>query len=190
VVELRRDLVDNGAPLAFEIEPGGRPDLPIAAEQPLALEQRQRQQPRDIFRVDLQQSGVVGHPRGDEGDADWPWQLEAGRQILGALQVLHQILRPIGPFDLVRNPNIIAQNTSSLWDWKPGLRVDPPRQKVGNPTVRIGIACRADVRPYSARRAIPADHVEELMRGEMRQLIETDQRDLRALPVVNCVVKL
>jgi hypothetical protein len=24
----------------FEVEPGGRPDLPIAAEQPLALERR------------------------------------------------------------------------------------------------------------------------------------------------------
>jgi hypothetical protein len=35
------DLVDDGAPFVLEIEPGGRPDLPIAAEQPLALERQQ-----------------------------------------------------------------------------------------------------------------------------------------------------
>src|SRR6201981_2074525 len=29
-VEIRRSLVDNGTPLAFEIQPGGGPDLPIA----------------------------------------------------------------------------------------------------------------------------------------------------------------
>jgi hypothetical protein len=40
-IEVGRNLVDGGAPLAPEIEPGGRPDLPIAAEQPLALERRQ-----------------------------------------------------------------------------------------------------------------------------------------------------
>jgi len=190
VVKVRRDLVDDGAPLALEIEPGGRPDFPIAPQQPLALKQRQRPQPGDLVRVDPQQCGVVEHARWDKCDADRPRQLGARRQILRPRQVLHQILRPIGPFDLVCNSNIIAQNTSSLWDWKPGLRVDPPRQKVGNPTVRIGIACRAEVRPYSARRAIPADHVEELMGSEMRQLIETDQCDLGTLPVIDRGVKL
>src|SRR3984893_5223124 len=40
-IEIGRDLVDDGAPFPFEIEPGRRPDLPIAAQQPLALEQRQ-----------------------------------------------------------------------------------------------------------------------------------------------------
>src|SRR5215472_1829659 len=40
-VEIRRHLVDNGTPLPFEIQPGGGPDLPIAAEQPLARECRQ-----------------------------------------------------------------------------------------------------------------------------------------------------
>src|SRR5215470_4414987 len=38
VVKVRRDLIDDGAPFAFEIEPGGRPDLPITAQQPLSLE--------------------------------------------------------------------------------------------------------------------------------------------------------
>ena len=38
-VEIGRSLIDNGTPFPFEIEPGGGPDLPIAAEQPLALEQ-------------------------------------------------------------------------------------------------------------------------------------------------------
>src|SRR6516164_7485258 len=40
-VEIRRSLVDNATPLAFEIQPGGGPDLPIAGEQPFALECRQ-----------------------------------------------------------------------------------------------------------------------------------------------------
>jgi len=40
-IEVGRRLVDDGAPLALEIEPGGRADLPIAVEQPLALERRQ-----------------------------------------------------------------------------------------------------------------------------------------------------
>src|SRR5215472_3845691 len=87
-------------------------------------------------------------------------------------------------------PIAAAQNAGAFGDRQPGLRVDPPRQKVGNPTVRIGIACRAEVRPYSARRAIPADHVEELMGGEMRQLIEADQCDLGTLPVIDRGVKL
>jgi len=43
----------------FEGAPGGRPDLPIAAQQPLALEQRQWQQPSEIFGVDPQQSRVA-----------------------------------------------------------------------------------------------------------------------------------
>ena len=40
-IEVRRDLVDDGTPLPLEVEPGSRPDLPIAAQQPLAFEQRQ-----------------------------------------------------------------------------------------------------------------------------------------------------
>src|SRR5712671_114913 len=44
-VEVRRDLVDDGTPLPLEIEPGSWPDLPVATQQPLALEQRQREEP-------------------------------------------------------------------------------------------------------------------------------------------------
>src|SRR3984893_425657 len=39
-VEVGRSLVDDGPPLPLEITPGSRSDLPIAAQQPLALEQR------------------------------------------------------------------------------------------------------------------------------------------------------
>src|SRR5207237_4503671 len=38
-VEIGRDRVDDGTPIPLEIEPGRRPDLPIAAPQPLPLEQ-------------------------------------------------------------------------------------------------------------------------------------------------------
>src|SRR2546421_11318993 len=40
-IETGRDLVDDGAPFPFEIEPSRRPDLPIATQQSLTLEQRQ-----------------------------------------------------------------------------------------------------------------------------------------------------
>src|SRR5205814_1057832 len=60
-----------------------------------------------------------------------------------------------------------------------------PGQKLGNPTVRIRVAGRTNVRLDAAGRAVAADHVEELICREMGQLVETDQRDLRALPVVH-----
>src|ERR1700724_3531304 len=37
-IEIGRDRVDHGTPLPLEIKPGRRPDLPIAGQQPLALE--------------------------------------------------------------------------------------------------------------------------------------------------------
>src|SRR5712672_2390016 len=40
-IEVRRDFVDDGTPLPLEIEPGSWPDLPIAPQQAIALEQRQ-----------------------------------------------------------------------------------------------------------------------------------------------------
>src|SRR5882672_4697522 len=78
--EIRRDFVDDRTPLFFEIEPGSRPDLPIATQQPLSLEQRQRQQPGEIFRVDPHQSRVVEHRRRDECDADRRWRVDARRK--------------------------------------------------------------------------------------------------------------
>src|SRR5205085_8249295 len=92
-VEVRRDLVDNGAPLPFEVETGSRPDLPIAAQQPLALEQWQRKQPSEILRVDPQQYWVVEYRRRDEGHADRPRWVDAGRKIPRLRQVLHQFFR-------------------------------------------------------------------------------------------------
>jgi hypothetical protein len=40
-IEVGRDRVGDITPLPLEIEPGGRPDLLIATQQPLAFEQRQ-----------------------------------------------------------------------------------------------------------------------------------------------------
>src|SRR2546423_1835614 len=53
-----------------------------------------------------------------------------------------------------------------------------------------GVAGSANVGPDTAGRAVAADHVKELMRGKMRQLVETDQRDLRPLPGVDRAVDL
>src|ERR1700730_16163883 len=91
---------------------------------------------------------------------------------------------------LIRDADVIAQNAGTLGDRKPGLRVDPPRQEVGDPAVRVRVARRTDIRPHATGRAVAADHVEELMRREMRQFVETDQCDLSALPVVDGGFKL
>src|SRR5208282_5171558 len=184
-IEIRRDLVDDGAPFPLEIEPRRRPDLPIALQQPLALEQRQRQQPGEIIRVDPQQGGVVEHLRRDEGDADRPRRVNARRKILRQRHVSPQVFRLIGPDDVIRDSDIIAQNADPLGDRKPGFRVDPPCQELGDPTVRLRVAGRPDIGLDAAGRAVAADHVEKLMRGEMRQLVEADQGDLSALPVMN-----
>ena len=78
-----------------------------------------------------------------------------------------------------------GNNAGPLGDRKPALRIDPPLQEVGDPRVRVRVARRADVRPDAASRAVPADHVKELMRRKMRQFVEADQRNLCTLPVVN-----
>jgi hypothetical protein len=38
---------------------------------------------------------------------------------------LHQIFGPISPLDLVRDPNIVAQNAGALGDRQPGLPIGP-----------------------------------------------------------------
>ena len=107
-----------------------------------------------------------------------------------AVEVLHQLVGPISPDGLLRDADVITQHTGALGNRQPGLRVDPPPQEVGDPAVGIGVAGAANVRPHAAGRAVAADHVEELVRRKMRQLVETDQRDLRALPVVDGAVEL
>jgi hypothetical protein len=65
-----------------------------------------------------------------------------------------------------------------------------PTAPEGDPAIGVGVAGGANVGPHAAGRAIAADHVKELMRREVRQLVETDQRDLRALPGINRAVEL
>ena len=101
-----------------------------------------------------------------------------------------QLFRPIGPLNPFPDANVIAQNTGALGDRQPALRVDPPRQKLGHPAIGVRVAGGADVGPHAAGRAVAADHVKELTRREMRQLVKADQCDLRALPVVDRAVVL
>jgi hypothetical protein len=98
---------------------------------------------------------------------------------------LDQVFRPISPHDPFRDADIITHNAGPFGDGKPGILVDPPPHELGDPAVRVRIAGGANVRPYPAGRAIAADQEEELMRGEMGQLVETDQGDLGALPLVD-----
>jgi len=52
--------------------------------------------------------------------------------------VLHEVFGPIGPHDLFRDADVIP-----LGERKPSLRVNPPRQEIGDPTVRVRVARRA-----------------------------------------------
>jgi hypothetical protein len=71
-----------------------------------------------------------------------------------------------------------------------GFLVDPPFDELGDPAVGVGIAGGADVGADPAHRAVPADHVPELLGGEVRQLVEADERDLRPLPIEDGLVVL
>ena len=113
-----------------------------------------------------------------------------GGQVLWPRQVLRQLFGPVGPDDLFRDPDVIAQHPGPLGDWQTGARIDPPGEEIGHPALGVGVAGRSDVRAHTAGRTVAADHIKELMRGEMGQLVETDQGDLRALPVVNGGVEL
>ena len=177
-VEVGRDRVEDGTPLPLEIEPGGRPDFPVAAQQPFALEQRQPQQPSKIFGVHPQQGRVVEHLGRDEGDADRPRPIEAQIRILRARQILHQFLGPIGPDQLFRDADVITQHPGPLGDRQSGLWINPPPQEIGHPAVGVRVAGGADIGSHATSRAIAADHVKKLMRREMRQFVETQKRDL------------
>jgi hypothetical protein len=73
-----------------------------------------------------------------------------GGRVSGGGRVLHQVFGLIGPHDLSRDANVIAQNAGPFGDRKSGLRVDPPRQELGDPTVGVRVAGRANVRPDTA----------------------------------------
>jgi len=63
----------------------------------------------------------------------------------------------------------MAQHPGSLGDRKPALRVDPPRQEIGDPAIGVWVAGRTNVRLDATGRAVAADHVKELMSRKMRQ---------------------
>jgi hypothetical protein len=98
---------------------------------------------------------------------------------------LHQFFGSIGPHDFFGNADEIAQHAGALGERMPAHRIDPPGKEVGDPRIRVGVAARPDVGPDTTGRAVAAHHVKELMRREMRQFIEADQRNLRTLPVIN-----
>ena len=56
----------------------------------------------------------------------------------------------------------------------------PPAHRI---VVRHRVARRPQIRPYPAHRAVAAQHVRELVAREVGQLVERNQRDLRALIV-------
>ena len=132
-------------------------------------------------------------PRQAEDDVVRHAEMRKERAFLGDVADLSPLGRGVLPgaaHDPSRDPDVIAQHAGPLGDRKPGLRVDPPGQELGDPTVGIRVAGRTDVGPHTAGRAVAADHVEELMCREMGQLVETDQGDLGTLPVVDRGVEL
>jgi len=61
--------------------------------------------------------------------------------------VLHQVFRLIGPKDLSRDADVIAENAGPFGDRKSTLRVDPPCQELGDLTVGVRVAGRPNVGP-------------------------------------------
>ena len=97
---------------------------------------------------------------------------------------------PIRPDDRIADANEPAQHAGALGDRIAGVLVDPPGDQFRNPAIGVRVAGRPNVRAHAAHRAIAADHVPELLLGEMSQLIERDQRNLASLPVEHGLVVL
>src|SRR5262249_18475685 len=122
----------------------------------------------EIVRVFVEQLGVV---------------VDAGRNERNALGVrvwvfLEQLVGMIGPHERRADAAKPAEFAGALRDGEPRRLVDPPRDEFSNPRTRVRVARRADIGPDAASRAVAGEHVEELLGGKVRQLVETDQRDL------------
>ena len=105
--------------------------------------------------------------------------------------VAGKVFRPIGPYDRVADTDEPAQDAGAFRNCKPRLRIDPPGDELGDPTVR-----RPDCTSPGYTGGPP--HIErlretmyqKLFRREVRQLVEADQWDLRTLPVQDRLVVL
>src|SRR5690606_31721208 len=71
-----------------------------------------------------------------------------------------------------------------------GVLVYPPGDEVSDPGVRVRVGRGTHVRPHAARAAVAAEHVPELLGFEVRELVEADEGDLRALPVEDVLLVL
>ena len=84
----------------------------------------------------------------------------------------------------------VADYSGTLRDSQSRLVVNPPVQETAQPVVRIGIAGSADVGVDATNRTVATQEVGELTQGKRFQLIETDERNLRSVPVIPVVLVL
>ena len=168
-----RGLVDDLEPFPPEVHPGDRADLPVAVEQPLPLDAVQRHEFAPVGRVSARQCRIVFEFRRDERD----------RHRNEVRVLCQEIVARITPYEIVAELHEPTEFTGALGDRVAGLLIDPPLDKLGDPTVGVGVSRRHDPGPDAAGAPVAAEHVRELPPGEVRQLVEPDQADLRALPV-------
>ena len=176
---LRRG-VHDAAPVAAEQQARRGAHLPVAVEQPRPLHRRQGQQIGQIAGVRGGQGCVVRQPRRHKGR-------RLGGQVRIAAVELGQV---VGPDQGVVDPHEPAQPPGAISARQPGLLVQPPGDEARDPAVGIRVAGGADVGPHPAGGAVAADQIPELAGREVGQLVEADQRRLRALPVVDGLVVL
>ncbi len=168
-----RGLVDDLEPFPPEVHPGDRADLPVAVKEALALDAVQRHELAPVCRVLARQRGVVFEAGWDERDRH--------RERVGV--ALQECLAGVPPDEIVAELHEPAEDAGPLGDREPGLLVDPPSDELGHPGVSVGVRRCHDPGPDAAGAPVPAEHVGELPPGEVRELVEPDQTDLRALPI-------
>src|SRR5690606_32041486 len=120
-------LVDELAPAPPEEQAGGVADVPVAAEEALALYERQGAQARPVPGVDLQQGWVVVEPCRDEREAE---------RILGlhGRVLLEELLAGARPDQLVADSREPPDDAGALGDGQ-AVRTDPPIDELPDPTV-------------------------------------------------------
>src|SRR5262245_43112358 len=139
-----------------------RGDEPVALEQSLAIDAALCEQVGAITRIAFFELAVTLQRGRDERKALGD---EAGvitcERIAG--------ITPAKRFTIANEPVYLA---GTLGYWVARRLVDPPLDPARHPGGSIWVAAGADVWPDAARRAVTAEHVDELVLGEGGQLVE------------------
>src|SRR3990167_2127034 len=155
---------------------GRRPNLPVAPEEPLSLDQWQEHEAPPVARVGPLHGGVVLERAGDEGKGLRVALWEPGEEDLPR----------VAPYNLVALPDDPADDAGPLGD-RQALGADPPRQEPIQPTpYRVVLWDRvtgpAQVRSDAADGAVAREEIPEHLLLELLQLVEPQKPDRGSLP--------